>query len=83
MDQPIRTPKQLGSALRRARRQADLGQQALGDRIELRQATISGLEAGEPGTQLRTLFAVLNALEMELVMRPRTKVSIQQIEDIF
>jgi HTH-type transcriptional regulator/antitoxin HipB len=49
----------------------------------LRTATISTVESGEPGTQLRTLFDVLTALEMELVIRPRTKASTDKIEDLF
>lgn len=83
MDQLIRTPKQLGAALRRARRGANKPQQDLGAQVGLRQATISGLEAGEPGTQLRTLFAVLNALDLELVLRPRTKGATKAIGDLF
>jgi HTH-type transcriptional regulator/antitoxin HipB len=83
VDQIARTPKQVGEALRRRRRSQGLKQKDLGDRTKLRQATISGLEAGEPGTQLRTLFDVLAALNMELVIRPRTKASNDNIEDLF
>jgi HTH-type transcriptional regulator/antitoxin HipB len=83
VDQIARTPKQVGEALRRRRRSQGLKQKDLGDRTKLRQATISGLEAGEPGTQLRTLFDVLAALNMELVIRPRTKASNDKIEDLF
>jgi HTH-type transcriptional regulator / antitoxin HipB len=83
VDQIARTPKQVGEALRRRRRSQGLKQKDLGDRTKLRQATISGLEAGEPGTQLRTLFDVLAALNMELVIRPRTKASNDRIEDLF
>ena len=83
VDQIARTPKQVGEALRRRRRSQGLKQKDLGDRTKLRQATISGLEAGEPGTQLRTLFDVLTALNMELVIRPRTKASNDKIEDLF
>lgn len=43
-----RNEKQLGAILRRARRQAGLTQGAIGNRIHLRQGTMSRLEAGEP-----------------------------------
>lgn len=82
MSQIARTPKQLGAALRRRRRQLRLSQAALGSRTNLRQATISALENGEPGTELRTLVGVLAALGLELVVRQRSKVP-SSIADLF
>lgn len=82
MDQIARTPKQIGNALRRRRRTLDLTQKGLGDKTTLRQATISTMENGEPGTQLRTLFDVLAALDLEIVIRPRTKGATLDIEDM-
>jgi HTH-type transcriptional regulator/antitoxin HipB len=58
-------------------------QKDLAEKTGLRQATISRVEAGEPGTQLRTLFDILTALDMEVVVRPRTKASTDKIEDLF
>ena len=43
------------------------------EKTSLRPATIWGIEGGEPGTQLRTLFDILSPLDMEMVVRPRTK----------
>ena len=82
-EQIARTPKQIGEAVRRRRRSLGLKQSDLGEKTKLRQATISDLEAGEAGTQLRTLFDVLTALNMELVVRPRTKASTDKIEELF
>ncbi|MHB8404195.1 MAG: helix-turn-helix domain-containing protein [Gammaproteobacteria bacterium] len=82
-EQIARTPKQIGAAMRRRRRALGLNQKNLGEKTHLRQATISGLEAGEAGTQLSTLFGVLTALHMELVVRPRTKASTETIEELF
>ncbi|MFO1058090.1 MAG: helix-turn-helix transcriptional regulator [Dongiaceae bacterium] len=82
-DQIARNEKQLGAILRRARRQAGLRQESLGEHIHLRQATISRLESGEPAVQLRTLMAVLSALDLELVVRPRSKASADAIEHLF
>lgn len=82
MDQIARTPKQLGAAIRRRRRQLGLSQTALGARTKLRQATISGLENGEPGMQLRTVVGVMAALGLELAVRERSKAS-ENIADLF
>jgi HTH-type transcriptional regulator/antitoxin HipB len=82
MDQPARTPKQIGAAIRRARRQSSLTQAVLGERMHVRQATVSKLEAGEPATQLKTLMDALAALNLEMVIRPRTTAS-DDIEDLF
>ncbi|OAH19922.1 XRE family transcriptional regulator [Methylorubrum populi] len=82
-EQIARTEKQLGAILRRARKQAGLTQGGLGDRIHLRQGTISRLEAGERAVQLRTLMEALSALELELVVRPRSQGSATDIEDLF
>ena len=54
----------------------------LGAKTNLRQATISALEKGEPGTQLRTLIDVMTALGLEMVVRDRSKAA-GKIEDIF
>jgi HTH-type transcriptional regulator/antitoxin HipB len=81
-DQIARTPKQVGEAVRR-RRSLGMTQKDLAGKTSLRQATISDVEAGEPGTQLRTLFDVLTALDMEVVARPRTKASTGKIEELF
>jgi len=83
MDLIARTPQQLGAVIRRRRKQTGLSQQDLGSKIQLRQATISKLEAGEPATRLQTLLDALAALELELVVRPRTKGSTASLEDIF
>ncbi|WP_135211260.1 helix-turn-helix domain-containing protein [Vitreimonas flagellata] len=72
MDQLARSPKQIGAALRRRRRALKLTQAALATQASLRQATVSSAEAGEP-MQLETLFSLLTALDLELVLRTRTK----------
>ncbi len=81
-EQIARTPKQIAAALRRQRRSLGMTQNDLAGKAKLRQATVSGIEAGETGT-LRTLFDVVAALDLELVVRPRTKGSMDKIEDLF
>ena len=82
-DQIARTEKQLGAILQRSRKLSGLTQAALGEKIHLRQATISKLEAGAPATQLSTLITALAALDLELVVRPRTKCSADEITELF
>lgn len=81
-DQIARSPKQVGDALRRRRRALGKTQKDIAGKTRLRPATISAVEAGESGT-LRTLFDILTALEMEVVVRARTKASTEKIEDLF
>ncbi len=82
-EQIARTEKQLGASVRRARKQIGLTQGALGERIHLRQGTVSRLEAGEPAVQLHTLMEALSALNLELVVRPRSQGSAADLEDLF
>ena len=83
MEQIARTPEQIAAAVRRGRRRLGLTQEQLGTKIKLRQATISKLESSEPAARLQTLLSVMRALNLELVIRPRTKSSQHDIEDIF
>jgi HTH-type transcriptional regulator/antitoxin HipB len=83
MDITIRTTRQAGAAIRRIRRQKSLTQAGLGDRMHVRQGTVSKLEAGEPGTQLRILMDALAALDLELVVRPRSSSAPDEIETLF
>jgi HTH-type transcriptional regulator/antitoxin HipB len=82
-EQIARNEKQLGAILRRARRNAGLTQAGVGKTIYLRQGTVSRLEAGKPAIQLYTLFQALAALDLELVVRVRTKGDPADIEKIF
>lgn len=81
MPSVIRSAQSLGQALRQARLAAGLTQKELGARTNLRQATISSLEAGE-GATLDTVFAVITYLKLELQMDERSQ-SPAALEDIF
>jgi len=83
MEQIARTSKQLGAAIRRRRRLIGLTQQQLAEKIQLRQATVSVLEAGEPGAKISTVLDALTALNLEIVVRPRTQASPEDIEAVF
>ena len=82
MEQIARTSRQIGAAIRRRRRRLGLRQGDVGAKTNLRQATVSALESGEPGTQLRTLISVMAALDLEMVLRERTKAE-KTIEDLY
>jgi HTH-type transcriptional regulator/antitoxin HipB len=82
-EQMARNEKQLGAILRRARRKAGRTQSGMSKTLYLRQGTVSRLEAGKPAIQLHTLFQALAALDLELVVRARTKGSAADIEKIF
>ena len=83
MDVFARSPQQVGTTLRKIRRSQNLTQMALGERAGLRQATVSNIENGDEATRLATLCDVLAALDLELVIRPRSKSASQSIGDIF
>ena len=82
MEQIARTSRQIGAAVRRRRRILSMRQGDVGLRTNLRQATISALENGEPGTQLRTLISVMAALGLEMVIRERSTASVD-VEDVY
>ncbi|MGO8788919.1 MAG: helix-turn-helix domain-containing protein [Terriglobia bacterium] len=83
MEQITRTPKQLGTLLRRRRRELGLSQEALASLIHLRQSTISALEISAADSRLATLFDTLSALDLEILVRPRSKGSAREIEELF
>jgi HTH-type transcriptional regulator/antitoxin HipB len=83
MSSIVRTPKQLAATLRRYRRQKGVTQGALGHLMHVRQATVSKLESGERGTQIGVLIDALMALNLELVVRPRTEAMAEDIEELF
>jgi HTH-type transcriptional regulator/antitoxin HipB len=78
-----RTPKQIGSLVRRARKKSGLSQTQLGDKAGLRQETVSLIETGNPAARLGTILAVLAALDLEFRIAPRSKGAAADIEDIF
>jgi HTH-type transcriptional regulator/antitoxin HipB len=83
MQPGARTAKQIGAAIRRARRHAGMSQTELGAKIGLRQATVSRLERGEAETLLSTLLDVLSALGLEIIIDKRERVSAQDLENLF
>ena len=83
MELIARDTRQVGTALKRNRQRRKLTQAQLGERMHVRQATVSDLESGESDAQLSTLMDALAALDLELLIRPRTTTSIRDLEDLF
>jgi HTH-type transcriptional regulator/antitoxin HipB len=82
METIARTPLQLGNSIRESRRKQGLTQEQLAEKVGVRQRTISDIEtAGKARTD--TLLRTLAALDLELLIRPRTKGSASDIEAAF
>jgi HTH-type transcriptional regulator/antitoxin HipB len=70
----VRNPAQLGAALLRFRKLVPWTQRQTGERAGIKQAMVSLVESGAPGTKLGTLFKLLAGLDLELIVRKRKKV---------
>lgn len=71
MEQLVYSPQSLGAALQRARKAKHLNQKKAGLPLNIEQSTVSSLEQGAPGTRLETLFRMLAALDLEMVIRTK------------
>ena len=68
-----RGTEQLGTALMRFRKKEEWNQQRVAERAGVKQPVVSLVESGATGTKLETLFKILAALDLELVVRKRRK----------
>lgn len=69
----VRTKKELGEAIRRARRKKGLRQVDVARKASVRQALVSDLENGVTTARYDTVVRVLAALDMDLSIVPRRK----------
>lgn len=72
MDYPVRTPDQLAQVLRGRRKTQGLTQKAAGGAVGLLPKTVSALEMSPAKSSIASLFKLLSALGLELVLRPRS-----------
>jgi HTH-type transcriptional regulator/antitoxin HipB len=72
VDYVARTPDQLGQILKACRQKRRLTQAAVGAKAGMRQAQISALETRGADITVDTLYRVLSALGLELVLRDRS-----------
>jgi HTH-type transcriptional regulator/antitoxin HipB len=82
MDGIVRRPLQLGNLIREKRRKLGLSQGQVATKTGVRQETISVIETAG-AARLETVLRVLAALDLEMVVRARTKSSADDIEAIF
>jgi HTH-type transcriptional regulator / antitoxin HipB len=68
-----RNAKQIGNAIRRARKIRSLSQKELAEKTGLRQATISQIENGTISATIDTILGLLAVLDLEFQIRQRTK----------
>ncbi len=80
MGKIIRNNKDLGEALRLARKQKDLRQVDVAQKASVRQALVSELENGATTAKLDTVIRVLAALDMDLSIVPRRKATFDPTE---
>ena len=79
----VRIPRDLGHAIRLARRENKWTQADLATRSGVWQETISKVEAGRGGTKLDTILALFAALDLELLVSTRSKGSTSDFDNIF
>lgn len=78
-----RSSKQLGLLIQRHRKERGLSQTELADLAGLRQELVSRIESGQPGSRLSSIYALLAALNLEMIIQLRTKSATDDMADIF
>lgn len=71
MEELVTSPKILGGLIKRQRKLKGLSQTEAGRAFRIEQSTMSQIENGTPGTRIETIFRVLAALDLELVIRSK------------
>jgi len=71
MEQLIHSLTALGAVIKRQRKAKKLTQTQVGAQFNLDQSTLSSVEQGKEGTRLITLFRILSALDLEIIIRTK------------
>ena len=80
MGKVIRRNKDLGAAIRLARKAKNLRQVDVAQKASVRQALVSELESGATTAKLDTVMRVLAALDLDLSIIPRRKAEFDPTE---
>lgn len=72
MEYTVHTLQQLGQALHSQRNSKRLTQKVAGAPVGLLPKTVSALESSPGRSSVESLFKLLSALELELVLRPKS-----------
>ena len=83
MNHLVRTSKNLGHAIRQARKARNLTQKELAAMSGVWQETVSRIENGSGGTRLETVFDLIAALGLEITVTERSKGTSDGLEGIF
>ena len=83
MIQIIRSSKQLGTIIQRARKQRGMTQSELANLSGMRQATISEIERGHDTVTFAPIFKLFSVLDLDLLTDQRSRNSGQTTTDIF
>jgi HTH-type transcriptional regulator/antitoxin HipB len=75
------SPKDIGVALRTLRKEKGLSQKELGQRVGLDQKKISLLENGNANCRVDSLFRLLSALELGVVLQSKSNSSTSNQDD--
>ena len=67
----LRTPQQIGSALRDARRSADITQTDLAELVGMSRAHVARIENGDHNITQRTFQKFLEVLRYDMTLHPR------------
>ena len=73
LERAIRSSSDVGPTIRLIRKSLNLTQQQLAKMTGIKQQTISGIESGAQQANLKTLFAILSTLNLELVVHKRAQ----------
>lgn len=73
MEQLIHSLNALGAVIKRQRSIKKLTQTQAGTTFNIDQSTLSSVEQGAKGTRLSTLFRILAALDLEMVIRSKDR----------
>jgi HTH-type transcriptional regulator/antitoxin HipB len=71
MSSKIRTPQQLAKVLQGYRKQLGMTQKQTADKVGLLAKTVSALENDPDGVTILSLFKLLSALDLEVVLQPK------------
>lgn len=71
MEYPVKTPDQLGQVLKGRRKAQQLTQQKAAETVGLLPKTVSRLELAPATATVESLFKLLSALRLEIVVRPK------------
>jgi HTH-type transcriptional regulator/antitoxin HipB len=71
MEKVIRSPDDIGPLIRAIRKHNNLTQEALSKLTGVKQQNISAIESGTQQANIKTLFAILSTLNLELLIHER------------